>query len=212
MIPLRFNMFWTGVRGHGFMADQASDIKSIGFGVAIAFVAPGVVALWGAAQFSPTVARWFGATVRAPASGAGFLFVLLTSLAAGIFLSGLRHTLIVKLFERTGVRRAANLDESKMQAASTRAAIAQAVEDFFRYHQFYGNMSLAVCIAYVSYLTSRGMSPFKQPGTLVVVTVGVLALLASARDSLRRYYEVEAQVLSPEESIEDRAKPSVGRS
>src|SRR6266700_1621683 len=108
-----------------------SDIKSTGFGVAIAFVAPGVVAVWGAGQFSPTVARWFGATSKAPASGAGFLFVVLASLAAGITLSGLRHTLIVRVLSWRGIKRAQGLDESKTQSTDCRAALAQAVEDFF---------------------------------------------------------------------------------
>jgi hypothetical protein len=165
------------------------------FGLVIAFVAPGAVAVWGIAQISPTVEVWFGTTAEADISGAGFLFVLLASLASGVFISGLRAELLPPLFGLFGAKRAKDLDESKTREDDCRAALRQAVEDFFQYHQFYGNMVFALTLAYFAWLYAGHILPWERPLVLGIWLFSLLALLRSAYYSWKRYCEVEEQIL-----------------
>jgi ABC-type multidrug transport system fused ATPase/permease subunit len=177
------------------MASPTEEVKSASFGTLIAFVAPGAVAIWGIAQISDTVSMWFGASAQSEASGGGFLFVLLASLAMGVFISGVRHQVMVAVFGWFGLRRAQALDESRLRDPDSRAALAQAVEDFFRYHQFYGNMTLAVLVAYIAWLYSVRAWPWDRWGISVGVLISVLLLASSAFQSLKRFYEVEGRLL-----------------
>jgi hypothetical protein len=172
-----------------------SDIRTIGFGVGIAFIAPGVVAMWGVSQVSPTVSEWFGATRESEATAAGFLFVVLASLSIGVFISGLRNETLIPVFRLFGLHRPENLDEGSTRDPEVRAALQQAVEDFFRYHQFYGNTALAILIAFGCWLYSIRQWPWEEPGILLLVVLSTFALALSAFQSLKRYFEVEEKVL-----------------
>ncbi len=48
------------------------NVEPGSFGLAIAFLAPGIVGLWGIGQHVETVREWFGATAQTQATGAGF--------------------------------------------------------------------------------------------------------------------------------------------
>ena len=92
-----------------------SDLSEKNFGLVIAYVVPGFVALWGVAYLSPTVASWIAASQSAAPTVAGFLYATLASLAAGLTVSAVRWALIDTLHHATGVMRPswefANLDE-----------------------------------------------------------------------------------------------------
>ena len=151
--------------------------------------------MWGISRLSSTVAEWFGATSTSEVTGASLLFVVLASLSIGVFISGIRNETVVPLFRVFGLQRPGNLDEGSNRDPEVRAALQQAVEDFFRYHQFYGNMALAIWIAFACWLYSIREWPWGEPGILILVVVSTGLLLLSAHQSLDRYYEVEEQVL-----------------
>ena len=54
------------------------------FGLVIAYLLPGFVALWGVGCFSPTVASWISASPQGAPTVAGVCYVTLASLAAGL--------------------------------------------------------------------------------------------------------------------------------
>ena len=58
------------------------------FGRTIAFVIPGMIALYALAFFVPSLHAWFGLTQQPTI--AGFLFVVLGSIGLGVFVSGIR--------------------------------------------------------------------------------------------------------------------------
>ena len=156
-----------------------------------------MVALWGVSQVSPTVSEWFGATRESDATAAGFLFVVLASLSIGVFISGLRNQTLIPIFRlrRFKLKEPKNLDEGSTRDPEVRAALQQAVEDFFRYHQFYGNTAIAILIAFGCWLYSIRQWPWEEPGMLLLVVFSTFALAVSAFQSLKRFYEVEEQVL-----------------
>src|SRR5688572_7097844 len=111
------------------------------FGLTIAYILPGFVALWGASYFSDTLAGWLAtASPTAPSIGS-FLYGLLGSLTAGLVVSAIRWAAIDTVHSWTGVRRP-DLDYSMLQ--TNLQAFDNAVEYHYRYYQFYANMAVAL--------------------------------------------------------------------
>lgn len=188
------------------------------FGLVIAFLCPGFIALWGASAFSPTLTEWFGVTARENISVGGFLFVLVGSLAAGVFVSGIRAVVLDGLYEKDLAtqawlpKRAArvlerlwfprkifrglhplNIDEERLKDEGLFRAYTRVVEGFWRYFQFYGNMAVAVPIGYFSWHIANHKSMIR-PGIFILFAVSEIVLLISAGDSLETYCRKATQL------------------
>ena len=111
-----------------------STLSNQNFGLIIAYLLPGFVSLWGVSYFSPTVESWINVPQQPGSpSVAGFMYVTLASLAAGVSVSAVRWAIIDHLHHATGVVppvwKFANL-EGKLQGYLT------LVENHYRYYQF----------------------------------------------------------------------------
>ena len=119
-------------------------VSSENFGLIIAYLLPGFVALWGVSYFSPTVGSWVTASQQGAPTVAGFMYVTLASLAAGVTVSAVRWATIDQLHHATGIRPPAwkfvNL-EGKLQGYRT------LIENHYRYYQFYSNMFVAAALS-----------------------------------------------------------------
>jgi hypothetical protein len=164
------------------------------FGLIIAYLLPGFVSLWGVSYFSPTVESWINVHQQPGSpSVAGFMYVTLASLAAGVTVSAVRWALIDHLHHATGivppVWKFAHL-EGKLQGYLT------LIENHYRYYQFYANMFVAAAFAYWARLFSEGPA-FPRP---ITATCGFLALemilFAGSRDTLQKYYSRTQQLLN----------------
>ena len=80
-----------------------TPLSNENFGLVIAYVLPGFVALWGVSYFSPTVESWITATQQGAPSVAGFMYVTVASLAAGLTVSAVRWAIIDNIHQLTGV-------------------------------------------------------------------------------------------------------------
>jgi hypothetical protein len=162
------------------------DLTSDNFGILIAYLLPGFVALWAARPLVPAIDAWLAVTPdRAPTVG-GFLYVTLGSVAAGMLVSIIRWALLDTLHHRTGLSQPA-WDFTRFPA--TMAAFDSLVQDHYRYYQHYGNMLVAIALVYAS-SGLGGRPPSLRAGW---IDVGVLAigliLFLGSRDALRKYYE-----------------------
>jgi hypothetical protein len=158
------------------------EVSNNNFGLLIAYVIPGYVALWGAASFSATVQSWLGVL---PASGptvSGFLHVTVASVGAGVFASTVRWLLIDTIHFRTGVPRR-DWDYSALQ--ENMAAFEFMVANQYRYYQFFSNTLVSLTFAYGAHALSTGWPSFST--TLAVVSAGTVLWLGS-RDTLRNYH------------------------
>ncbi len=163
------------------------------FGLVIAYLLPGFVALWGVSYFSPTVAGWIVASQQDAPTVAGFMYVTLASLAAGVTASAVRWAVIDNLHHATGVVppawKFANL-EGKLQGYLA------LIENHYRYYQFYSNMAVAAAFSFSARCLGGGEA-FRR---LLWPAVGFLVLesvlLAGSRDTLRKYYTRTQQLLS----------------
>jgi len=168
-------------------------LSSQNFGLVIAYLLPRFVALWGVSYFSPTVDAWISASQQNAPTVAGFMYVTLASLAAGVTVSAVRWAFIDQLHHATGIVpptwKFANL-EGKLQGYLT------LIENHYRYYQFYSNMLVAAAFSFASRVVSGGLRPSFNPWTVVAFLALELVLFAGSRDSLRKYYSRTQQLLN----------------
>ncbi len=163
----------------------------------MAYLLPGTTAFLGIGMFSETVRVWIGTPATSSPTVGGFLYATLASLAVGLIADRVRRLTIDRLHHATGVRKrpwnyrvlAENLD-----------AVEFVVSNQFRYHQFYGNLSMCAAFTYgvallTEYTFAWGWS---------VAFIGLQAvLLMGSRDCLNNYYRRLEDVLGVEASQDD---------
>jgi hypothetical protein len=169
------------------------ELSDKNFGIIIAYILPGFVALWGVSYSSATVESWIGASQQGNPTVAGFCYVTLASLTAGLTVSAVRWVLVDSLHHATGIVppawRFAKLDD-RLQGFLT------LVENHYRYYQFYANMFIAAGFAYGARAIAEGCA-FWLHGWLAVGFLALEAVLfAGSRDTLRKYFSRTQQLLN----------------
>jgi hypothetical protein len=156
------------------------------FGLIIAYLLPGFIALAGIAPLFPAVSRWL-APVPASQFDLGLgppLYAVLGALALGQVLSCFRWILVDQTHHATGVKRPTWEDN---QLDRVLGAFDYLVQSHFRYYEFCGNTLLAVSFAYV---VNRvlGTLPGLSAVTDVAIAVLLAVLFAASRNALANYY------------------------
>ncbi len=166
--------------GRRYTEWRMKDISSSNFGLLIAYLVPGFVALWGASYFSETVRGWLTPSYLAAPTVGGFLYATVGAVAAGLTVSTVRWLVIDTIHHRTGIAR----PQRDSAVLNDYNVFQLAVSNQYRYYQFYGNMIVAVPFSYLAYAATHGW-----PGLLPTVALGaVLALFwLGSRDTLRNY-------------------------
>lgn len=163
------------------------DLNGNNFGIAIAYLIPGFIMLWGIAQLNPQVAEWMQRTSTGELTIGGFLYATLASLTLGLIASTVRWAIIDTLHHRTGVTRP-NLIFANLHDRTQ--AFARIVEGRYHFYQFYSNTAIAVPFAELCWLLSGG-------AWLTIIPAAAIEtiLVAGSRDTIRHYYRELAQVL-----------------
>jgi len=170
------------------------------FGLVIAFLLPGLVALWGISSFSPTLTNWLAATPGREPTVGSFLYVALASLAIGLIVSAVRWSVVDTLHHATGIKYP-DFDFSRLQANLD--AFVLSVEWYYRYYQFYANMFVAVlCVAACRLTSGENASFGNWAGVVLLDSI----LFAASRDSLARYYSRVSPLLGTKKETSP-AKP-----
>jgi len=168
------------------------DVTSTNFGLLIAYVLPGVTALWGVSYFSPNVRAWFGSTPCVSPTVGGFLYVTLAAVAAGVTVSTVRWMVVDTTHHLTGIPRPRwdfrRFDEKV-------AAYEMLGEVHYRYYQYHANTLISLVFTYLARRISLGF--FSLP--LGWIDVGLLMLsvifAAGSRDTYRKYTDRLTMVL-----------------
>jgi hypothetical protein len=164
-----------------------TELSARNFGLLIAYVLPGFVALWGLSYASEPIRQWLqGAGQGGPTVG-GVLYIFLSSIAAGMTASVVRWAILDTVLHHTGVPRPA-LDFSRLN--DHLAAFDRLIEWHYQYYQFYGNTLIAALVAYPMWRAMGGVAGVWAGswGTDIgfIALEGVFA--AGARDALRNFY------------------------
>src|ERR1043165_850558 len=116
------------------------------FGLVVAYLLPGFIALAGISPFAPTIAAWLRPNGYAEASLGPPIYAILAATTLGMIVNCLRWIFIDQLHHVTGVQPPI-WDDSRLKERLT--AFNYLVENHYRYHQFVGNALVAVIFAYV---------------------------------------------------------------
>jgi hypothetical protein len=162
-----------------------SELSDRNFGILIAYVLPGFIALWGVSCLSPTVESWISTSQQASPSVAGFCYVSLASLAAGLSVSAVRWALLDTLHHATGI---APPDWRFAALNDKLPGFLALVENHYRYYQFYAGMYVAVAFSFVTHEIVEDGRLFDGPWLSVAVIAIELVFFTASRDSLRKYY------------------------
>jgi hypothetical protein len=162
------------------------------FGLLIAYVIPGLTALWGASYLSGPLRAWVASPPAAAQSIGGFLYLTVASVGAGVTVSTARWLLIDTAHHATGLR-PPHWDFARL--GQNAAAFDTVVEHYYRYYQFQANTLVSLLLVFAARRWSLGLlsAPF-GPADLGLLALAAV-LLAGSRDSLRRYYTRGGQLL-----------------
>lgn len=181
------------------MADKS--IEGITFGTLLAFLAPGFVGFVGLSYHLPTARAWLDAAQKSEQSVGVFLFCALLSIVTGVIVSGLRALVADEFFYSGCYGIVARIERPlrmrQLRDATTLAAFQQAIENYYRYYQFYSNMAFALAFVAVSRLLAVSPPPWPKYWLVVIVAVVVL-LLMSAYGSLRSFGRASTDILQPD--------------
>lgn len=111
------------------------DVTGQNFGLLIAYVLPGLTALWGVSFFSATVRGWLNGPGSEQPTVGGFLYVTIASIAAGLTVSTVRWMTVDQLHEATGLRRPP-FDYTRLQA--NLEGFDLLVRHHYDYYKFHG--------------------------------------------------------------------------
>ena len=146
----------------------------------------------GFSLFSPSPAAWFAATPENAPTISGFLYLTVTSLAAGMTITAIRWAIVDQLHAITGLR-PPKLDFSRL--ATRVDAFNLLIEIHYRHYQFYSNAWTATAIAYICHRIHLGTLwhvDLIDPGFVLLEAI----FFMTSRDTLRRYYQRTEQLLS----------------
>ena len=171
---------------------MVTDLSARNFGVVIAFLIPGFVTLWGVSLFSPTVDQWLHSSAQTSPTVAGFLYVTLASLAAGLTVSAVRWAVIDTLHHATGIK-PPTWDFTQLD--DRLHGFLALVENHYRYYQFYANMAVAVSATYSAKVLAESANQCQPVWQHLGFVLLEVVFLAGSRDSLRKYYRRVEQLL-----------------
>lgn len=169
------------------------DLTKDNFGLLIAYLLPGSVALWGVSYHSEIVEAWLrSAPPDAPTVG-GFLYATLASTALGLVVSAVRWAILDRAFAWAGVR---PTDWDFALLSERLAAFETIVAYHYSYYQFYANTFVAVAFSALAFLRSDEARPVQAGWFLASVLAVEIILLLGAWDTLRKYYARTGALLS----------------
>lgn len=162
------------------------------FGLAISYLMPGMVALFGLSYQVTDLRKWFGFVAQHDTTFAGFLFVMVASVGAGVMLSAVR-SFVLEDVTRLAKPKTGDWSKKSVNEVSYQALL----RDHYDYYKCYGNTAVAVVVFAACYLWTKA-------GTLSVWgwfgwMVGVLSIVAllgyKALDCIGRFEAKRSDLL-----------------
>ena len=186
-----------------------NNLSARNFGLVISYLLPGLVALWGVSYFSPTLQTWLGSRPSDSPTVAGFLYVTLAALGAGMTVSTIRWMVLDTIHHFTGIRRP-DFDYARLE--ENIHAFDLLVRHHYDYYKFNANSLVAVTFTYLAHRTATGFWTKPMNWTEALVFLLGLVLFVVSRDNLKNYYRrvqmsLGSRVQEPPGTRNDLASP-----
>ena len=172
------------------MSDSSAQQQ---FGLVVAYLLPGFIGLAGVVPLVPAVGQWLQPVAQGDLGFGPPIYALLSAITVGMIVSCFRWLIVDHVLEWTGVPKVVRGYENMPEKLDT---VDYIIAMHYRYYQFYANTLVATIWAY---LLNRFMEslPLLGPGTDLGVLILCAGLLAGSRDTLTKYRQKMAVILSP---------------
>ena len=170
-----------------------TSASPLDFGHLIAFLVPGFVALFAITYISPEAKVIFEKSLETGSGVGAELGIGLFSIGIGVTIGAIRDMILDQIQFHTGVVKH-DLNWSKLSDKKT-AAFDRAVNNTYRFAQFYGNMFIATLILVASRIITFSIAGNGWPTTLILV-VALFCLFLAHRYQLRQTYNTLNEILT----------------
>ena len=172
------------------------------FGLAIAFLAPGMIGLYAASLHVAVLRSWFEAAGRGQTTIGGFLSMVIAASGAGVFLSGMRWCLVEERIKQSADVPAEH-ETAGRRDAETELAYQNIREQHYDFYLFYSNTLVALAVLWLTWLPSQLVALPADVSWTTVKPILITALggatgwvlFASATDAYTRYQKKRAELL-----------------
>jgi len=163
------------------------DFTATTFGLIIAFLLPGLACLYAFSFWSKRIEELFGTLVGNSATGGLYFLVVLIAIAVGLQMSVVRYI----VFE-CWICRSFKLQPQDFESLSSDGklvAFRSIVDDFYRYHQFWGAMAIIQIPLFYGWISTQVST--KVPLCVSYIFAGLLeaATVFAAIVSYKRYVD-----------------------
>jgi len=182
------------------MSEQSATLLDRSFALIIAFVLPGLIALFGIATVNPTVLAWFTGAAAGPTL-VGLFFVLFAALALSLVISALRWYLFEQLAWLPGcpiVKAPPRFNQAKR--VTCEAQFIDIRHQHYYYYLAHSHTALAIPIAVMAWMSGHWMTTPKPTAVMVVVltVLGTVILARAACNAIVRHDERTLSLLGLE--------------
>lgn len=160
------------------------DVTATSFGLVIAYLLPGVAGLYVLSFWSPDLGKVFDAFLKAQSNVGLFFLLTLAALLVGLEVTLLRWLIFEKWFSPVSALKPADFDNLKTE--DLLAAFRGAVDEHYRYHQFWGNMAIVLPFAVITTIHESVWSCRAIFAVLFLVILEGITCIA-AREAYRHY-------------------------
>ena len=168
-------------------ATSERDLVAENFGLLIAYLAPGLLALAALSFAYEPFGTWFRASAG-PGTSVGSAFVLFVAAAGmGVAVQGARWVLFENVLLKMTGPAAPDWSDDRMEDPDVRSRMAELRDQHYRYYQFYAGLAVALLLLGVAALGASAVSFGWR--TTIPVLAAELVLVFSARHTLTRYYD-----------------------
>jgi small-conductance mechanosensitive channel len=172
-----------------------NDITSTSFGLLIAYLLPGSGGLYALSFWFTKVGEVFKTFLTVQSNVGLFLLIVLAALTIGLIVAAARATLFERWFLKKD-RLPKDIFEKLWTDETKLAFFRAAVDEYYRYHQFWGGMSIVMPLLYGGWLT-ESCSVLTRAGivlsVLVFVAVEVLTVV-EAVDTYKNFVVVVKKI------------------
>jgi hypothetical protein len=178
------------------------DKLAQGFGLIIAYICPGFLALIGLQDRFPSVKAWLGTAAAANTQAGSFLFAVMGALAVSMLLWSIGSFLIedvltswlkwLKLPERS------SFSEDARKQPGIESAYRDLRDQHYRYYQFHASMLVVVPLVYLDWISQFKLSDVWYLTVIITLVVIFVEFVFghSAYIQLKRYRERRLSLLA----------------
>lgn len=135
---------------------QVKDVTATTFGLVVAYLLPGVVALYALKYWSAPVADAFQTFLTTDANVGLFLFMLLGALILGLVVSPVRwlvYEVVLSIGNSMYGKRPTDEEWQRLVLDDRIAAFRATIDETYRYHQFFGGITVTAPLLFIGWLT-----------------------------------------------------------